>query len=113
MNTSLQESRRAWDGNAEFWDAQMGDESNEFHRTVVRPGVSRLLDVSAGDLILDIACGNGNYSAWMAERGARVVAFDYSDPMIQLSRKRQARFSEQIEFFVEDDTSKDRLMALK
>ncbi len=113
MNTSLQESRRAWDANAEFWDAQMGDESNEFHRTVVRPGVSRLLDVSAGDLILDIACGNGNYSAWMAERGARVVAFDYSEPMIQLARKRQARFSEQIEFFVADATSKDSLMALK
>lgn len=113
MNTSLQDSRRAWDANAEFWDAQMGDASNEFHRKVVRPGVGRLLDVSAGDFILDIACGNGNYSAWMAERGARVVAFDYSEPMIRLARKRQARFRGQIEFCVADATSRSSLLALK
>ena len=71
---SVEESRNAWNANAEFWDEQMGDASNEFHRTVVRPGVSRLLNVQPGDFVLDVACGNGNYSAYMAERGARVVA---------------------------------------
>lgn len=56
---TVAESLKAWEANAEFWDAQMGDCSNRFHREVVRPKVSRLLDLQPGDFVLDIACGNG------------------------------------------------------
>ena len=59
-------------------DDAMGDESNEFHREVVRPKVTELLSPDPSDYILDIACGNGNYSSYLAQRGASVVAFDYS-----------------------------------
>lgn len=59
----------------------MGDESNEFHREVVRPKVTELLSPNPADYILDIACGNGNYSSYLAQRGASVVAFDYSKIM--------------------------------
>lgn len=110
---SVEESRNAWNANAEFWDEQMGDASNEFHRTVVRPGVSRLLNVQPGDFVLDVACGNGNYSAYMAERGARVVAFDYSEKMIALARKRQKKYAGNIEFCVADATNERDLMDLK
>ena len=50
----------------------MGDESNEFHREVVRPKVTELLSPNPADYILDIACGNGNYSSYLAQRGARL-----------------------------------------
>ncbi len=109
----VDESLRAWEENAEFWDNKMGDESNEFHRVVVRPKVNKLLDVQADDFVLDIACGNGNYSAFMAEIGADVVAFDYSSKMIELAEKRQARYCDKIEFNVVDATSEQKLMALK
>ena len=46
----------------------MGDESNDFHREVVRPKVTELLNPDPTDYILDIACGNGNYSAYLAEK---------------------------------------------
>lgn len=39
----------------------MGDDSNQFHREVVRPKVSELLDIKEDDFILDIACGNGKW----------------------------------------------------
>lgn len=69
---------KIWEENAQFWDNAMGDESNEFHREVVRPKVTELLSPNPADYILDIACGNGNYSSYLAQRGASVVAFDYS-----------------------------------
>ena len=53
----------------------MGDKSNEFHREVVRPKVTELLSPNPADYILDIACGNGNYSSYLAQRGASIVAF--------------------------------------
>ena len=102
-----------WETNAAFWDACMGDDSNSFHREVVRPGVTELLSPQAGDVILDIACGNGNYSAFMAKRGAKVLAFDQSPAMIALARKRQRPFQERIEFCVADAAKLESLLPLR
>ena len=65
----------------------MGDDSNDFHRNTVRPKVTQLLNPGRDDFILDAACGNGNYSAWLAQMGIRVVAFDYSSNLISLAEK--------------------------
>lgn len=102
-----------WETNAAFWDTCMGDDSNSFHREVVRPGVTELLSPQAGDVILDIACGNGNYSAFMAKRGAKVLAFDQSPAMIALARKRQRPFQERIEFCVADAAKLESLLPLR
>lgn len=40
----------------------MGDESNFFHCDIVRPYTEELLKIEQGDFVLDIACGNGNFS---------------------------------------------------
>lgn len=103
----------AWETNAEFWDQCMGDASNDFHRNVVRPKVTELLAPSENDYILDIACGNGNYSAYLAEKNASVVAFDYSPKMLALAQKRQAKYLDRIEFCVADATDENSLMGLK
>ena len=42
-NMGTEESKKIWEKNAQFWDDAMGDESNEFHREVVRPKVTELL----------------------------------------------------------------------
>ena len=113
MNYSHENSLRAWETNAEFWDRSMGTHSNDFHRLTVRPKVTELLDIQSHDFILDIACGNGNYSAYLAERGVSVVAFDYSPKMIELAKKRQAHLLEQIEFVVADATDDKSLLSLR
>ena len=101
-NIGTEESKKIWEKNAQFWDNAMGDESNEFHREVVRPKVTELLSPNPEDYIFDIACGNGNYSSYLAQRGASVVAFDYSKKMIELAKRRQSQYAKQIEFCVAD-----------
>ncbi|MDD1724776.1 MAG: class I SAM-dependent methyltransferase [Methanospirillum sp.] len=91
----------------------MGDNSNFFHCNVVRPHTEELLDIREGDLILDIACGNGNFSQRAAEKGARVVAFDYSEKMIAHAKKRRYSFLDRISFHVCDATSRRELMNLE
>ncbi len=113
MKYSAEKSKEIWNQNAEFWDNAMGDESNEFHRKVVRPKVTELLRPNPTDYILDVACGNGNYSAYLAAKGASVLAFDYSEKMIELAKKRQTRYADQIEFCVADATKKESLLELK
>ena len=113
MKYSAEESKAIWNQNAEFWDHAMGDESNDFHREVVRPKVTELLNPDPADFVLDIACGNGNYSAYLAAKGVSVVAFDYSEKMIELAKKRQSQYADKIEFCIADATDKESLMAMK
>lgn len=113
MQYSKEESKAIWNQNAEFWDCAMGDESNDFHREVVRPKVTELLNPDPTDYILDIACGNGNYSAYLAEKAVSVLAFDYSEKMVELAKKRQKRYADHIEFCVADATNETSLMVLK
>lgn len=102
-----------WETNAEFWDNQMGDESNFFHCDIVRPHTEELLDIKPKDLVLDIACGNGNYSQRLAHQGAEVVAFDYSANMIELAKKRRTDVLDKVDFRVCDATNYEQLISLK
>ena len=92
---------------------RMGDESNDFHRNVVRPKVTELLNPNSSDYILDIACGNGNYSAYLAEKGISVVGFDYGEKMIELAKKRRKHNTDRIEFYVADATNEISMKTLK
>lgn len=107
------ESLNAWEANAEFWDSRMGDESNSFHREIVLPHTEELLDIKSDDFVLDIACGNGNFSKRMAEQGAQVVGFDYSPKMIELAKIRRADVLDKVIFKVCDATKYEQLMNLR
>jgi 2-polyprenyl-3-methyl-5-hydroxy-6-metoxy-1,4-benzoquinol methylase len=110
---TTEESKRRWEMNAGFWDAKMGDAANFFHRNIVRPHTEQLLDVRAGDLVLDIACGNGNFSQRLAENGASVVAFDYSENMIGHAKRRCSAYPNRIAFHVCDATDSAQLRSLE
>ncbi len=103
----------AWEDNAVFWDDYMGDESNFFHRDMVRPDVEKFLELTSDDYVLDIACGNGNFSSYMAKQGVRVTAFDYSPKMIELAKKRRSDVLDKVNFRVCDATNKEELLKLQ
>jgi 2-polyprenyl-3-methyl-5-hydroxy-6-metoxy-1,4-benzoquinol methylase len=76
-----------WNANAEFRDPRMG-EGNDFHKILIEPARLRLLNLKAGEKILDIACGNGQFAPKMAGSGSRVTAVDFSDKFIQIARSK-------------------------
>ncbi|MEH7236848.1 class I SAM-dependent methyltransferase [Bacillus sp. JJ1562] len=105
----IQDSQERWEKNAEHWDDYMGEESNRFHRELIRPNTEKLLSIKSDQTILDITCGNGNFTKRLAELGANVVAFDYSAKMIERAKIRTKAYINQIEFKVIDATSYDQM----
>jgi len=104
-------SQEIWEHNAAFWDDYMGDESNDFHNLLIRPATEKLLDVSPGDRVLDIACGNGNFSRRLADLGAAVTALDFSATMVARARARTGACADRISYLVADATDATQMEA--
>jgi SAM-dependent methyltransferase len=111
-----EETRQAWNENAAFWDARMG-EGNDFVEVLTWPATERLMELRAGECVLDIACGNGLTSRRLAAMGAEVVAFDFAEELIARARHRTREAASpegagQILYHVLDATNEATLLAL-
>jgi 2-polyprenyl-3-methyl-5-hydroxy-6-metoxy-1,4-benzoquinol methylase len=108
---TVQQTRDLWDRIAPWWDQQLA-EGNDFQKTLIMPATDRLLAPKPGQSILDIACGNGNYSRSLARKGVNVVASDYSQKFLDCARARTTPEDGQIEYLNIDATNMAQLLAL-
>lgn len=104
--------RDTWTENARFWDELMGDDGNTFHQHLVGPSQERLLMLKGGESVLEIACGNGQFTRKMLELGATVLATDLSEGMIEVARDRTRDHLDRVEFAVLDAADPKQLAAL-
>ena len=104
------ETRAAWDANAQVWDAKMADEGNDFVKMLQAPAILRLLDPQPGHKILDAACGNGIYARKLAALGAQVTAFDFSAELIKLAQGRSSDAAP-VAYHVLDATDESGMLA--
>ncbi len=106
-----EEIRAIWNQNADHWDEKMG-EGNHFHKALIEPAQKRLLNLQPEELVLDIACGNGQFAREMAGLGAQVVACDVSELMIAHAQKRTKDQGDRIAYHVLDATDGEQLQEL-
>ena len=111
VNAENAETQAAWNSNASFWDERMG-EGNDFVNMLIWPAVERMLPVTPGMQVLDVACGNGLTSRRLAEQGASVTGIDFSSEMIAIARRRSAAYGGRIAYQVIDATNEHALLAL-
>jgi SAM-dependent methyltransferase len=97
------ENMEIWNANAAWWDDRIGD-GNDFQKYLIEPASERLLAISPGDRILDVACGAGRFARRMAELGGRVIGIDQSARFIERARIRTPRESG-IEYHIADATN--------
>jgi SAM-dependent methyltransferase len=85
-------------------------EDERFLVRMLRPGLFRrrklaIDTVRAYDAprVLDVGCGSGRIGEFVLEAGTRhYVGVDFSEPMIDMSRARLARFADRTELIVDD-----------
>ncbi|WP_338828015.1 class I SAM-dependent methyltransferase [Neomoorella thermoacetica] len=94
---------------AEIFDRKAGDYDDWYTRPlgalvdrVEKEPIYAYLDPHAGEHILDVGCGTGNFSLELARRGVKVTGIDISDPMLAKARKKAADAGLAIEFLHAD-----------
>jgi len=105
------ESREIWDTNAEWWDDRIGD-GNDFQTILIEPATEELLALREGETVLDVACGAGRFARRMAELGAKVVAFDFSENFVRRAEERTKGTGLSIQYAVLDARDEDALLTL-
>ena len=76
-----------WDAVAEDWRVQVGERGDVNRRFSSDPVLWRLLGEVRGKRVLDAGCGTGYLAGALHERGARVIAVDLSERMVELARR--------------------------
>ena len=107
----IEESRDNWDQNAEVWDSRIESPSS-WQSVLIAPTVESMLNLQPGEMVLDIACGNGLFSRRMAELGAYVVAADFSPKLIELAKARSTQYADRIEYHIADATDESQLLPM-
>lgn len=92
-------AERGWDHVAEWYDALISEQRSDHFERVIYPGVLRLLEIGAGERVLDVACGQGEFCRRLRDAGARAVGVDASAALLDAAR---ARSGEGIEYLLGD-----------
>ena len=82
--------------------ADLGTTAEGLTQVVALRAVTHLLGPVKGRIILDLACGSGILSRWLALHGAHVTGIDISAEAIELARSREAQDPHGISYLVAD-----------
>ncbi len=73
-----------WDDLADGWDAVQGKFGDPYRNLLIYPYLDSRFEFD-GTRVLDLGCGNGCVSRWIATKGGRVVGVDGSSRLIELA----------------------------
>ena len=78
----------SWGSVAKWYDGMVTDDDS-YQTQVIAPNISRLMDLRAGQKVLDLACGSGFFSRIFASvvGPKNVVGVDIAERLISIARK--------------------------
>ncbi len=74
-------------GNVANWYAEHVVSDDSYHRKVILPNLVRLMALSKGKRVLDVACGSGFFAHEFYKTGASVSGVDISKELIALAKE--------------------------
>lgn len=78
----------SWGGVADWYDSVVRDDGS-YQKNVVLPNLLRIVDPKEGMTVFDTACGQGYFSRAFAEAGARVMASDISEELVEIAKQEE------------------------
>ena len=96
---SRKEHVTSWGNVAAWYDKHLeGGDNDTYHEKVIYPNLLRILGDLKGKHILDLACGQGQFSRTMARGGAFVVGTDIGKELLAIAEKKSKDYKFKIFF---------------
>lgn len=89
----------SWGGVATWYDKHLEKSGDTYHEKVVYPNLLRLLDDVHDKHILDLACGQGQFSQMLADKGAKVIGVDLGKELIEIAEKNNSKHKFSLHYF--------------
>jgi len=77
----------SWGKVADWYNNLIEKDENSYQRTLILPNLLRLVEAKSGEVIVDLACGQGFFAGEIAKLGAKVIGVDISSELIEIARK--------------------------
>ena len=95
----------SWGKVANWYNDLIEQDENSYQRRLILPNLLRLVELKRGEMLLDLACGQGFFSREFAKLGAKVIGVDISAELINIAKQ-----DKNVEYHV---SSADKLDFLK
>ena len=95
-------SKREWASLADWFDDNQGDAGDLWHRTLIFPGILKVIGNVKGRDILDVGCGNGSLARILARMGNHVSGTDGSPGIIEHAQLREVAEPLGVKYFASD-----------
>src|SRR3989338_115200 len=89
----------SWESVAPWYDNLLEGDKDSYQRRVILPNLLRIVDASKPARIIDLACGQGFFTALLAKEGREVVGVDLSPLLIKVAAERN-REKKRLSFLV-------------
>jgi ubiquinone/menaquinone biosynthesis C-methylase UbiE len=77
----------SWGKVANWYDDLIEKDPNSYQKNLILPNLLRLIEAKKGELIVDLACGQGFFAREMAKSGAKIVGCDISPELIDIAKQ--------------------------
>jgi len=81
------DNKTSWGKVAGWYSDLLEKEEGTYQKELILPNLVRLMDIKKGELVLDLACGQGFFSRELFKLGAKVTGVDISKELIGLAEK--------------------------
>src|SRR5574343_129374 len=76
----------SWNRVSNWYDNLLEKDNDSYQSKVITPNLLRILDLRPGELVFDVACGQGYFSVIFAkQKGVKVVASDLSRKLVEIA----------------------------
>ncbi|MDD5547665.1 MAG: methyltransferase domain-containing protein [Candidatus Pacebacteria bacterium] len=80
----------SWSNSAEWYDKLLSEEGT-YQKDLILPNLLRLMEIKKGEIVLDLACGQGFFSREFYKKGAHVIGADISKKLIDIARNKSPK----------------------
>jgi len=96
--------KKEWNDAAESWVDFVRKGKDYYRDELNNPATFRLIGDVRDRLVLDLACGEGYNTRILARKGAKATGIDFSEKLIELARRQEAKEKLGICYYVLDAT---------